>query len=404
MKPYNLATSILSAALLVLALPVSASGSQAAAKPAPRPDLPALPIEATGNVNTLPKDYPESWMFVDEASFFAMASGKMILLDVAETRAPKRIKAIADKNFLGNFTQAVEREEFYIMESFHARGTRGPRTDVLAIYDKTTFKITKEIVWKDTNRLQALPERYAMSISKDEKFLYVANFDPAASITVVDLDKKEIVETIGTPGCVLTYPTGQHSITSICSNGGLLTTVLDASGHKKSQQRIDPFFDTDKTPVFERPTIIDGMAYIPSFEGMMHVFDFTGEVAKYVDSWDMVLAAEKSEHWRPSGLGLADRDDQGLLYIIAHANGADGTQTHGGSNVWVYDVKQKKRIKNFKLPTWGISIAATRGKDPLLVVTKDDLSLDILSAKDGSLVQNITDFGNTTPLLVHKAH
>ncbi len=82
---------------------------------APRPDLPPLPIEQTGNVEVLPNDFPQSWMFVDESSFMSMFGGKMILLDVAEPKAAKRIKGTADKNLLGNFIQAKTRPEFYIM-------------------------------------------------------------------------------------------------------------------------------------------------------------------------------------------------------------------------------------------------------------------------------------------------
>lgn len=396
--------SVLSLAALCVSAPAMASGGAAATAKAPRPDLPPLAIEETGHINTLPKDYPESWMFVDEASFMSMFGGKIILLDVAEKHAPKRIKAIADKNLLGNFTEAKERDEFYIMESFHSRGSRGPREDVLAIYDKTTFKILKEIVWKDTTRLTALPERYAMALSSDEKFLYVANFSPAASFTVVDLDTQEVVETIGTPGCVLTYPTGKNSVTSICSNGGLLTTVLDKKGHKKKQKRMAPFFNTDTSPVFERPAIIDGMAYFPGFEGQMHTIDLRGDVAKFVESWSLVSDEERKANWRPSGLALNDKDEQGIFYVLAHADGAEGTQTHGGTHVWVVDVKTKKRLKTIALPSWGVSLAATRGKNPMLVVTNGDLNLDIIDPKDGSLVQTIADFGNVTPLMVHKAH
>ncbi|MCV6614867.1 MAG: methylamine dehydrogenase, partial [Cellvibrionaceae bacterium] len=227
---------------------------------------------------------------------------------------------------------------------------------------------------------------------------------PAASFSVVDLDKREVVDTIGTPGCVLTYPTGQRSVTSICSNGGLLTTVLDKNGKKKSQQRMAPFFNTDSSPIFERPVIIDGMAYFPGFEGQMHSVDFRGEVAKYVEEWHLVKDAERKHNWRPSGLALNDKDDNGLFYILAHKDGAEGTQTHGGSHVWVVDPKTKKRLKTLELPNWGISIAATRGKNPKLVVTNGDLNLDIIDPKDGSLYQTIADFGNMTPLLVHKAH
>ncbi|RLA04102.1 MAG: methylamine dehydrogenase [Gammaproteobacteria bacterium] len=367
-------------------------------------DLPPLPIEEMGKVETLPNGYPESWVFVDEVSFFNMLSGKVILLDVAEKTKNARIKGIADKSLIGNFIQAKTRPEFYIMESFHERGTRGPRTDVLAIYDKTTFAITKELVWKDSTRLTALPERYSMALSADEKFLFVANMNPGTSFTVVNLETKTIVETIGTPGCVLTYPTGKNSVTSICSNGGLLTTVVDSNGHKKSQHRIAPFFDTDKTPVFERPVIIDGIAYFPSFEGIMHSFDFTGEVAKYIESWSLISDEERKANWRPSGLVLNDRDEQGLYYGIMQPDGHEGTQTHGGTQVWVFDMKKKQRLKVIDIPNWAVSIAVTRGKEPLIVITNGELNLDIFNASDGSFIQTISDFGNNTPLLVHKAY
>lgn len=377
---------------------------KAPASVAVRPELPPLPIEEMGIIEVLPADYPESWMFVDEVSFFNMFGGKIILLDVAEKAQNARIKGLADKSLIGNFIQAKTRQEFYIMESFHERGSRGPRTDVLVIYDKTTLSPIKELFWEDSTRLTALPERYSMAMSADEKFLFVANMNPGTSFTVVDLDSREIVATIGTPGCVLTYPTGKNSVTSICSNGGLLTTVVDEKGQKKSQHRIAPFFDTDTSPVFERPAIIDGIAYFPSFEGTVHAFDFTGDVAKYIESWSLITEEERKANWRPSGLVLNDKDEQGLYYGIMQPDGKEGTQTHGGPQVWVYDMKKKQRLLTVDVPNWAVSVAVTRGKEPLIVVTNGEMNLDIFNARDGAFIQTISDFGNTTPLLVHKAY
>ena len=370
---------------------------------APRTDLPPLPIEKTGNVRVLPSEFPETWMFVDESSFMSMFGGKMILLDVAESKHADRIKGTADKNLLGNFIQAKTRPEFYIMESFHSRGARGPKTDVLTIYNKTTMATSKEIIWPDT-RLQSLPRRHAMALTPDEKFLFVANFSPAASITVVDLDTKEITATIGTPGCVLTFATGKRSVSSLCSNGGMLTTVLNESGKLKSQHRIKAFFDTDKTPIFERPVIINEIAYFPSFTGEVHVFDFSGEVAKYLEHWSLVTEDEKKKNWRPGGLVLNDTDEQGIMYQIMHPDGYDGSQTHGGSQVWLFDMQTKQRLKVIDIPSWAVSIGVTRGEKPLMVITNAELQLDVYNPRTGKLIQTISDFGNHTPLLVHKAY
>lgn len=369
----------------------------------PDPSLPPLAIEETGQVETLPDAYPESWMFVDEANFFNMFGGKVILLDVTESNAPDRIKGMVDKNLLGNFVQARKRREFYVLETFHERGARGARTDVLVIYDKKTLSPIKEFVWP-RDRLTALPERYAMSLSADERFLYAANLNPATSFGVVDLQRREIASVVETPGCVLVYPTGKRSITSICNNGGLLTTTLDENGNKLSQTRMAPFFDTDKTPVFERPAIVDNLAYFPSFDGIMHVIDLRTEQALYVGSWSLLTDKERAAKWAPSGLGLIDRDEQGNVYLIMQPDAHEGSHNQGGPEVWVYDVRERRRIQVIETPNWAISIAVSRGARPLLVVTSGELNLDVYDVRSGELLQTVGDFGNVTPLLVHKAH
>ncbi|MDV5170192.1 amine dehydrogenase large subunit [Photobacterium rosenbergii] len=375
---------------------------EGAAQPiTPDPSLPSLPIEEIGKIERLPLSFPESWVYVDEASFMSMFGGKVIVLDVLEPKHSKRIKGMVDKNLLGGFLAAKTRNEFYVIESFHERGSRGEKTDWLVIYDKPTLSPIKEIKWPKT-RLNALPRRHAMALSPDERFLYVANFSPAASFTVYDLELREIVESIDTPGCVLTFATGQRSVTSLCSNGSLMTTVLKDDGHKLKQQFVAPFFNTDETPIFERPAIIDGIAYFPTFKGMVHEVDLSGDVAEYRGKWSLV--SEPGTNWRPGGLALTDSDEQGLFYVIMNPEGFDGSQTHGGSQVWVFDVNKKQRIKTIDAPNWAVSMTVTRGVNPVLVVTNGEMNLDIIDPRTGQLIQTVSDFGNVTPLVVHKAY
>lgn len=385
------------------ALSLGLSAGLMAQDSAPRPDLPPMPIEPIGIVQTLPASYPEHWVMVDEASFFSMFGGKVIVLDVAEAEPGKRIKGMMDKNLLGNFTQAKTRPELYIIESFHERGSRGKRFDVLVIYDKQTLSPIVEIDWPNT-RLQALPERYSMSVSGDERFLFVANFSPAASFSVVDLESRQITATIPTPGCVLTYPMGNRAVASICSNGAMLSSVIDDQGRLVRQQRSEPFFDTDKTPIFERPAIVDGIAYFPGFQGEMHMIDMRGDVAQHLGQWSLISDEERAQNWRPGGLEIIDKDDAGRVYIVMHPDGGDGTHNHGGPEVWVFDVKAQQRVQRIEVPNWAISVAVTGGNEPLLVVTQGELALDIFSANDGQFIQTVSDFGNITPLLVHRSY
>lgn len=372
-------------------------------KPSFNTALPPLEIEHTGNVVRLPRSYPETWVMVDEASFFAMASGKVIILDLAETRPAKRIKGVIDKSYLGNVAQSKTRGELYILETFHRRGTRGPKEDVLSIYDKETLTIKKEIVWPKPKRLQSLPEHYAMSLSADERFLYATNFDPASSFTIIDLETQEIVNEVEMPGCILTYPVGLRAIASLCSNGSMLTSSINEDGSLKSQNRSEPFFDTDSTPIFEHATYINGIAYFWSFKGVLHSFDMSGDQAIYKGQWDALSEEDKAGNWRPSGIVLNDVDDQGHIYTIFQPDGGEGTQTHGGNQVRVYDPVNKKLVRTIETPRWAITLAVTRGDNPLLVVTNGELSLDVFNAKDGSFIHTISDFGNTTPLSIFKS-
>ncbi len=136
----------------------------------------------------------------------------------------------------------------------------------------------------------------------------------------------------------------------------------------------------------------------------MHNVDMSGEKAVYKGSWPMLTEAEKAANRRPAGLVLTDKDDQGRMYVIVQEDGKEGTQQHGGNEVWVYDPAAKKRVKIIETPNWAVSIAVSRGDDPMLIVTNAEMNLDIFNAQSGEHIQTVGDFGNTTPLMVHKSY
>ena len=115
----------------------------AASSYAAKAEIPPLAIEEIGRIENLPASYPEDWVLIDESSFFNMYGGKIIILDVTEKDHPKRMKGMLSKSMLGNFTQSAKRGEYYIIESFHERGSRGKKFDVLVTYDKQTLNVDK---------------------------------------------------------------------------------------------------------------------------------------------------------------------------------------------------------------------------------------------------------------------
>jgi methylamine dehydrogenase heavy chain len=120
------------------------------------------------------------------------------------------------------------------------------------------------------------------------------------------------------------------------------------------------------------------------------------------EPWNLVPEAERAKKWAPAGLGLTGKDDQGRLYIIMQPDAANGTHQRGGPEVWVYDPLAQKRVQRIALKSWGLSLALSRGENPvLMVVNPNDMSLEMYDTGTGEFIRTITGFGQATPLLVH---
>jgi methylamine dehydrogenase heavy chain len=365
---------------------------------------PPLPIEPTGIIETLPAKYPERWFLVHDASFFAMSDGKVYVIDAEAETLKGQVKGLFNVVLMGNILQSAERSEIYAMETFHERGTRGKRTDVLTIWDQATLSPKGEVVWPRPLRFMGMPQHYAMLTLNDNRWLAVANFSPATSVTLVDLDKQEIISEIPTPGCVFTYPNGDMGFSSLCADGRFLSTELNADGSVKQQVRTEPFFDSDDTPIHERTAVIGNTAYFPSLAGLIHPVDISGPVAKVGEAWHLVPEAERAEKWLPGGLDLIDSDDLGRLYILMHPNGSNDSYQGGGPEIWVYDPAKKQRVSRITLKEWGVALAVSRGKEPWVMVTNPtDMSTEVYDALTGEFIRKISDYGQSTPLILHSA-
>jgi methylamine dehydrogenase heavy chain len=363
---------------------------------------PPLPIEPTGIIETLPKTYPEHWFLVHDAAFFHMSDGKVYVLDADAATQPTQTKGTFNVSLMGNITQSAKRSEIYAMETFHSRGTRGDRLDVLTIWDQETLSPVAEVLWPKPIRFMGMPMRYTMLTIDNDRLLAVTNFSPATSVTLVDLDTRKIINEIPTPGCVMTYPTGKLGFSSLCADGRFMTTELAKDGSVIKQTRTDAFFSSDDSPIYERPAVIGDTAYFPSIAGLVFPVDVSGKVAKVGESWNLVPESERAEKWAPGGIGLIDKDDLGRFYIIMHPDSKDGSYQGGGPEVWVFDAVKKQRVARIALQTWGLSLAVSRGKNPLLMVTNPiDMSMEVYDALNGKFLRTITAFGQETPLMLH---
>lgn len=369
-----------------------------------KPVPPPLPVEPIGIVETLPREYPESWFLVHDAAFYHMSEGKVWVLDTAEDTIASQVQGTFNVSMIGSIQQSASRAEIYATETFQTRGTRGERTDVLTIWDQENLSPVAEVVLPQGKRFMGLPERDALMLLNDDRWLAIANFSPAASVTLVDLEEREIIGNIGTPGCVLTYPAGKLGFSSLCADGRFLSTELAEDGSLVQQVRTEPFFDSDDSPIFERPAYVGDMAYFPTFAGKVFPVDVSGKVAQVEAAWHLVPEPERAQGWAPGGIGITAEDDLGRFYVLMHPEATDGSHNGGGAEVWVYDPAEQARVARIALREWGLSLAVSRGSEPKLLVTNPvDMSLELYDVQSGEFIRTITDLGQNTPLMMYGA-
>ncbi len=377
-----------------------------------RSGLAELAPEPNPNVVVLQEDYPRDWIFVHDTNFMNLIDGKVVVVDVASPN--RNYKGAIGAAQFASFVQSTVRPEFYVAETFYARNTRGERTDVITIYDPASLKPTGEILLPGNKRGQVVTQKGTFRLIDDDRLGLVFNFTPAASVTVVDMVKRKVLNEIPIPGCSLIYPAGRLAFSSLCGNGTLATFTIDERGRLQDQVRSEPFFDIDDDPLFMKAAFIDGIAYFPSFKGKVQPVDLSTETPVILEPWSLLPEKKKGfarrlnpknwggkKDWRPGGWQVISGRPDGRIYVLMNPRSYDGSHKDGGAEVWVYDVKARTRIQRIKLKHWGVSIEVTRGDIPYLVVTNADMLLDVYDADSGELVRTIGGGVAETPLVLH---
>jgi methylamine dehydrogenase heavy chain len=312
---------------------------------------PAQAIEALekGSVANLPP-VSEHWVWVPDVllahSFlFDGDSGELLAtVDGGATLSPK-------PPFF-----SPERGEFYSVEIDYSRGRRGKRIDYVTIYDAVTLAATDEILLPTRTSESASSVAYA-ALLDGGRFLATFNQFPNASVTVVDLPARQVVDEIVITGCAGIYPTGERSFATLCGNGTALALPLDAAGRKRDMTVSQPFFDVVSDPVMmaggrrgERWTFV-------SFEGVAHEVDF-GKATPTASAWPLASEAEREAGWRPGGRqSVALHAASGRLFVVFHQGGS-GTHKDPGPEIWAFDLAEHERVARFGLPNFTAAFLA----------------------------------------------
>ena len=343
------------------------------------------PIPATA---TLPSAYPAHWMLIHDFNFNSIVDGRAAIVDVMADDRNLKGQIVVPQ--FGNVIASTKRSEIYTGDTYYSRLTRGERTDVVTVWDKATLAPLAEIALPGNKRGQMVTIKNGFQLVNDEKWLLVYGFTPAASVYVVDLDARKVINEVFIPGCSMMYPTGQRSFSTLCADGTLSTITLDVGGQATATVTSpQPVNDLDNDPMFMMPAMVGRTAWFVTFKGKLRGFDLSGDAARDLGTFSLGTAPGATLEWRPGGWQVISADKAGRLYVLMDPNGRDGSHKNGGSEVWVMDSVKRVLLQRIPLSTPGVSIEATQQAQPRLVVARADGSLDVYDATSGKLERTL---------------
>jgi methylamine dehydrogenase heavy chain len=337
-------------------------------------------------------------MWINDITFPHMSDGRAMLVDGDSGR----FLGLLSTGF--GFTRInIPRDGsvIYSPETYFSRGTRGERTDVVALYDPRTLSVTGEIVIPP-KRSSNMPMMANSQLTDDDRFLLIYNFNPAQSVSVVDTRARRFVGEIETAGCALVYPTGPRSFFSVCADGALLEVRLNEEGRPENQQRSATIFDVASDPVTEKAVRIGDTWLFVSFGGVIYPVVAGATGLKAGATWSLISPSEQKQGWRPGGLQqLAVHAPLRRLYSIMH-KGPVSTHKDPGKEVWVYDLESKVRVQKIAMKRPSGAIQVTQDARPLLFsICMDSTTTDVYDAVSGALLRSIPDIGTTPTIMVN---
>lgn len=358
-----------------------------------------LPTEELGGTEKL--DAPDAHRaYLLNLSFTNFMIGKILVVDPDE----QKFLGMVNTGFLAPAALAHDKRTLYTADTFYSRGTQGERTDVLSAYDTQTLDKRFEVVIPP-KRSNTLTEKYGLGISDDDRFAYVYNFTPAASVTVVDLKNREVASEIDIAGCALNYPIGKRAFGSICGDGTMLQTRIDDSGQKVSSQRVR-FFDPNKAPVNERAVRNGDTYYFVTLDGRIQPVDVSGDKPVAGERWSLFTDAQTDDGYGVGGWQLmAISPALNRLYVLVQPNYSDGHKYNNrkwedpSDTIWAYDLDSHEKVAELKAPTPMISLRATSDDEPLLFGGNIQGGLEIFDLEKSEHKSTMDDLGEMPALM-----
>ncbi len=338
----------------------------------------------TPRIATLPVASPH-WMWIGDLAFNAMVDGKAFLID---GDSGQMMGMLSTGYFFASALQNSDYTMIYSPEIYMSRGTRGVRTDIIALYDPHTLAPIDEIIIPPKH-FSGVPVIGHAAISADDRFIAVYNFTPAQSVSIVDVNKRQFLHEVETPGCAEVFAGGRRAFHMICGDGSMLTLQLDDSGNVQST-RSAKFYDPKTDLIDDKMAPYgDSWAFFTK-SGKVQMVDMSAGAPTFATPWSLFSRDQLADQWMLGGYQYASIcQSTGELYVLVH-RGGQYTHKAPGVDVWVYDLESKQRKLMIALAHPATSIQVTQDDHPLLFTADAEHSgVQVYDAETGTHLHEV---------------
>ncbi len=239
------------------------------------------------------------------------------------------------------FFLAADNSIGYVASAFAERITYGDISAFFQEVDIKTLAFGQEV--KVPEKLaQTMAQMPAMSVTENGKWAFVQNATPATSISVIDLEKGEVVSEIPNPGCWGIYPSSTPTkYSTLCGDGALVTYTFDEDGKETSQTKSSTVFDIETKPLFVHSERAGDTLYFVTYDGTLITLSDKSKKISKVDEWTFTEGIEGD--WAPGGYEvMALNAPNNIMFVLMHSGATDGSHKDSSEEIWALDLKAKK--------------------------------------------------------------
>ncbi len=321
-----------------------------------------LPMEELGLSLTVDVDAHPRLLWLADSNPPYFAEGRAHLIDPDGGRY---LGMINTGYWFGGLDVPAGRDRVYARETHFSRTTRGTRTDIIATYDPSNLGFVSEIEIPP-RRAAAVRMQGFSALFGGDRYLAVANFTPAQSVTFIDMEAGQVLGEEPTPGCISPFAGAGARVHVLCANGAFITFEVQEDGSIVTADYSDPQFDAYEDPV-SIAAVRNGEAWVfLSLDGYIHEFSTVGGTMQLTNRWSVMTERERRKDWRISGLQhLAVHEQSDQAFVLIHQGDAASFEDPG-DEVWVFDLTSQTRTRRIELDDLALGIAVSQGDEPQL--------------------------------------